>query len=368
MTKQKAPANFDPTGAARIREIFDRQLNDGLHPAAALAVYTGDRLALDMVGGIADPSTGVNANGSTLFRVFSCGKPLAAATLWVLHDRGLVEWDTPVAHYWPRFGRHGKSGVTIRHVLTHTAGLPTTPANLGLLDFAYWDRCIAAMEEARLEYEPGSRIEYHEYTFGWLVGELTARISSQSFEEFFTAEVARPLGLENTYFRVPARRLARVAKILSMPGFDYPHIVSVYNMEDSYAVMVPAGSCVSTARDMARFSSVLVCDGTVDGVQWLKPTTVAEVTSQHATHVNEETGRRSRVGLGVWLAGSTPNAYAAEDGSATLGHGGLATCTTWGDPESGLAVAYLTTGMQPDPWYSGRPAEISRTIRNALIH
>ena len=140
---------------------------------------------------------------------------MAAACLWVLKERGKVDWDDLVGDIWDGYGVNGKESTTVRHVLTHEAGVPTTPRGI---NEANWDSVVTAMESAEAEFEPGSAIEYHSSTFGFLVRELVQRISGQDFEDFFQAEVAGPLGLVDTTYRLDAERMPRLARLMSMPA------------------------------------------------------------------------------------------------------------------------------------------------------
>jgi CubicO group peptidase (beta-lactamase class C family) len=354
------------TARSTIEAEFRRQIEIGLHPAASLTVMAGGAGVFNMTH-VEDGGPAAQASAGALFRVFSCGKPLVAACLWVLKERGKLSWDDPVARHWPEFAREGKGGVTVRHVLTHQAGLPTTPEDLrDRRHVADWGRCVDAMERAPLEYAPGSRVQYHSVTFGWLAGEIIARISGRSFNDFFEDHVAAPLGLRDTRFRLPARLADRVVRLKEMPGFETPGIADTYNDPRSYQVVFPAGGCISTSYDLARFYAALTGGGKVDGVPWLKPETVAEVTALAAEGVDPSNGSFQRRTLGLAMAGLAPNTYGADAGSLAFGHGGLGTSVTWGDPANGLAVAYLTSGLQPDAVNRARLRDMSAAVRRAL--
>lgn len=363
-TNMKSATYLSDAGTARIEAEFSRQLDAGLHPAAALAVYVGGRLAVDIVGGVADPANGLPPGPDSLFRIFSCGKPLAAACLWVLHERGALGWDDAVAKHWPEFGSRGKGRVTVRQVLTHSAGLPTTPAVLkDRHDYADWGRCVAAMEDAELESEPGSRVQYHSGTFGWLVGELVVRTSGHSFNEFFMDHVAAPLGLRETFFSLTDEMNSRVEKLVAMPGSEDGATAIRMNDERSYGVVYPSGGCIASARDLARFYAALVAGGSSDGVPWLRPETVSEVTAKHAEGVDQLSGRYHRRTLGMALSGEPPNTYGSAWESRTFGHGGLASSVSWGDPDLGVAMAYVATGLQPDLVNRDRLHAMSAAVR-----
>ena len=135
--------SMNPAGLEEVKRVFNRQISEGLHPGAGLAVYRYGSLVLDIHGGVADSGTGRRVDDKTMFVLFSSTKPLAGACVYMLKERGRLEWDDPVAKFWPEFGQNGKETVTIRHLLSHQGRLPG-------------DACRPAVDRlARLE--PGMR-------------------------------------------------------------------------------------------------------------------------------------------------------------------------------------------------------------------
>ncbi len=359
------PVRLTEAGKARVAGVFCRHLGEGLHPGAAVAVYVDGDLVVDLVGGMMSDRHPAPVDKHTLFRVFSCSKPVAAAALWVLKDRGELEWDDPVARHWPEFGANGKGAVTIEQVLTHRAGLPVAPAGLGWFDFSDWGRMVYAIEDAELQYEPGSRIEYHEHTYGWLVGELVGRISGMPVNRFLEEEVLRPLGMNDTYFVLPNSEIDNVSPVTAMPGSEHDLFALSVNDENSYTALFPAGNCFATGGDMARFYDVLACGGMAGDVRWLSEQTVDEVTSCWADMTDEETGRRRRMALGMRLAEGEFDKFGTAGEGSTIGHGGFASCETWGDPALKVSAAYLTNGLQTQEADDQRQYEMSAAIRRA---
>jgi CubicO group peptidase (beta-lactamase class C family) len=209
-------------------------------------------------------------------------------------------------------------------------------------------------------------VQYHPATFGWLVGEIASRASGRPFNEFFMQDVAAPLGLRDSFFQLPPQHTARVVKLKAMPGFEDPQVADTYNDDLSYQVVFPGGGCMASARDLARFYAALVGGGRVDGAQWLKPETASEVTALAAEGVDNSTGRYQRRTLGMSFAGEPPNTYGSPWDSRTFGHGGLASSVSWADPDSGVAMAYIASGLQPDQVNRERLHAMSAAVRAAV--
>ena len=119
----------------------------------------------------------------------------------------------PVAEVWPEFGAHGKEQITLRHVLTHTAGVPALPVGTTVEDLCDWRKMCAAIANAIPWWTAGSKTGYHPQSFGYLAGEIVRRVTGQSISQIMRSEVAGPLGLTGElHFAVPESELPRVAQ------------------------------------------------------------------------------------------------------------------------------------------------------------
>ncbi|WP_285617829.1 serine hydrolase domain-containing protein [Actinoallomurus iriomotensis] len=148
----------------------------------------------------------------TLFNGWSTGKGLAATVVPAEHGR--LGYDVPVAEYWPEFGAHGKSGITLAHVLTHTAGVPLAPPGLTLGDLRDWDAACAGVADLRPLWAPGAVTAYHALAFGHIVGETVRRATGRTIAQVLREEVAAPLGVDGElFFGVPEEHLPRVARL-----------------------------------------------------------------------------------------------------------------------------------------------------------
>src|ERR1700694_4612006 len=159
----------------QVKKAIDELVDSGAERGLQVAAYQRGALVVDAVAGIADPSTSRPVESSTVFYNFSIGKAAASTVAHVLAERGLFGYDTPVADLWPEFGARGKQKATDRHFLSHTAGVPRIPMNTPLEDLCNWDKMCAAIADSELWLEPGTKIGYHAYSFGYLVGEIVRR-------------------------------------------------------------------------------------------------------------------------------------------------------------------------------------------------
>lgn len=364
-----------PESLKIIKSEFERQIAGGLHTCATLAVFKDGKPVVDITQGA--------RHARPLFRVFSMGKPLAAAVLWRYKARGHFDWDTPIAEFWPEFGTRGKAGITVAHVLSHTAGLPSH-SSIPAPDYTDWGRVISHIEDMTPETEPGSTVHYHSRTFGWLVGEIAARVSGLTFDEAFAREVAYPLGLKDTSFTVGPDEFGRVVPLEASDDWEDRDLAAEMNAALHHQVMLPSGSLITTAHDVAKFYSVISGKpgdpgisgdavvsgisgrGKINGVPWLPEEIIDQVTKLRAEGPDPASGNFSRLGLGVRLPSGPPNQYASANNHDTVGHGGIGTCTGWASLESNVSVAYITNRFLLEAPNRQRLHAMSMAVRISL--
>jgi hypothetical protein len=146
---------------SRVQMLLDQLVERDIECGLQAAAYFNGELIVDAWAGVADPASGRKVEAETLFTVWSCGKGVAATIIHLLVERGLLTYDTPLASVWPEFGTHGKQAITMRHVLTHTAGIPQIPDGISpadLLDWATMCRRVADLEPL---WPPGTAMAYH---------------------------------------------------------------------------------------------------------------------------------------------------------------------------------------------------------------
>ncbi|MBB4742527.1 CubicO group peptidase (beta-lactamase class C family) [Actinoplanes octamycinicus] len=215
---------------------------------------------------IVDAVAGPVTSGTPIFS-FSTGKNVTATLAHLLVARGYLDYDTRIADLWPEFEARGKGTVTLRHVLTHTAGLPAMPREITPGELADWSRVCAALAAAEPRWRPGTATGYHSYTFGFLVGELARRATGQPIGELLRDWLTVPLGIEGElYFGVPSLSgLARIDPGPSWPAGDNAVLApwesrpnaDFGNDPEILRADIPSVGCVTAHGLAAMFNAVL---------------------------------------------------------------------------------------------------------------
>jgi CubicO group peptidase (beta-lactamase class C family) len=197
-----------------------------------------------------------------------------------------------------------------------------------------------------------------------VIGELVRRIDGRPFSQFLREELTGPLGMNDTYVGLPPTLEGRVSRVHAMDDCDRPGQVYPYNKPEVHQAVHPAGGGIATARDLARFYAMLGGGGMLNGVQILRRETVREVTQIQAEGVDLTLGQHVRRSLGLALGDARMGSFAAGR-IRTFGHGGAGTSVGWADPDSGLAVAYITNGFRANPSNHRRLAAVSQAVWDA---
>jgi len=301
-----------------------------------------------------------------------------------LVDRGLLDYDAPIATYWPEFATAGKDTVTLRHLLTHQSGLHDVRAIAGSAeDLINWDHMTKLLAEAEPKWEIGTRSAYHALTYGYLVGEVIRRVTGGTVDNALQLEIVQPLGLTGgMYIGAPpavrgdiadqlvdpkaVERLFKMTKTLAKAKSFQPmyqalvvdDMLDVATTDRIHDGEIPAANGVFTARSLARMYAALATPGDFDGPPLISPETLAEATRVQTTlgasgdgRSGEKVGRDAGVGfnmrwrLGYHLVGTTSGVL-----PKAFGHFGFGGSGAWGDPESGLSVAMILNQVGGTPF------------------
>jgi CubicO group peptidase (beta-lactamase class C family) len=308
-----------PQSPAQVQQLLDQLVADGPELGLQVAAYLDGEPVVDAWAGYADPDRTRPIDGQTLFTASSTGKGPAASCVHLLAERGKIDYEAPVCSYWPEFGANGKDHVTVRHVLSHKAGVPNPPEGFDTAMMIDWDRTCAGIAALPLLFEPGTRTAYHNYTFGYIVGELVRRVDGRPLPRFLQDEVCQPQGVDSLFFGVPASELARVAT--RVPDNDF-------NRDDVRQACIPSSGLITNARSLARHYALLN--------RLLSPERIAIATELQTDEMDELWHVRVKRSLGYRLGDDTgPGA-----GPKAFGHVGAA-MFGYSDPERRFAMAFV---------------------------
>jgi CubicO group peptidase (beta-lactamase class C family) len=347
----------------QVQDAIDQLVQAGAERGIQVAAYRDGELVVDAVAGVADPATGRLVTSSTPFYNFSIVKGAASTIAHLLVERGLFSYDTSVVDLWPEFGAHGKQSVTVRHVLNHSAGVPGIPLDTTLEDLCNWDKMCAAIADEELWWEPGTKVGYHAYTFGYIVGEIVRRATGKPISAVLRELVSEPLGVtDEIYFGMPEsehHRLARLEDAPLPPGFVMPEIppdlpmfkagpmwtvpsAQLGNRTDILSADIPAGGKTS-ARAIARMYAALL--GEVDGVRLISPQREREATALSSSGIDQVFLNPTTWALGFSLGrlGSTP-----QESPTVFGIGGYGGSFACGDTATGIAFAITKNRLTMD--------------------
>jgi CubicO group peptidase (beta-lactamase class C family) len=343
-----------------VQSAIDEAVAAGKEVGVQVAAYLNGELVIDAWGGLADPHSGRLVDGETLFNVYSVTKAVAATAIHMLVDRGLLDYDTPIVKWWPEYGAHGKEKTTLRHVLTHRAGVPQMPDGVTperLCDWGWMTSSIAALKPLA---EPGTKTLYLSMTFGWILGEVLRRADpkGRSLGRFVREEIAGPLGASDLWIGIPDEVESRIARqvnamtpvppeylpplfLASMPA-AVALVPEVFERPDVRRAEVAGVGGIFNARSEARFWAMLAGGGEFQGVRLLSKELASTLNTPRA---NSEEPDPVMFGFplpitigGFWFGGEHPPVCSVHHPRA-LCHPGQGNSIGWADPETGLAVA-----------------------------
>lgn len=278
---------------------------------------------------------------ATVFDIASLTKVVATApAVLMLADEGRIELDAPLTRYFPECAGGGRDTITIRHLLTHTSGMPS-----GLPALPAWrgNAAAHALACARVPtHTPGTFFRYSDVNF-ILLGQLVEQVSDQPLAQFAQARIFAPLGMRDTGFlplaRHPAGVIAPTAQLENGLLQGLVHDPSARRMDG----VAGSAGVFSTAADLARYARMLLAGGTLAGVRVLSPASVALLTTDQSP---PGVAAHRAMGMDIDSAFAKPRGGVFPVGS--YGHTGFTGCILWIDPHSGTFYVFLSNRVFPD--------------------
>jgi len=351
---------------APVREAFQKSFSKGEVGASVSVVIDGDPV-VDLVGGFRDAEAKEPWQADTIANVYSTTKGATAVCASRLADEGRLDFDAPVARYWPEFAAAGKETIPVRQLLNHQAGLVAFAEPLPEDKRHDWDTVTEALASLTPWWTPGEKHGYHALTYGYLVGEVVRRIDGRSLGNYFREEIAEPLGLD-FHIGLGPEHDARCADLIPAPPGP-PGAPSLETMmaanPDSLitkvfpggigrggevnsrawrAAEIPAANGHGNARSLARLYGALARGGRIDGVEVLSEAAIERATTEESFGPDAVLAPlETRFGLGFML---TQPMIPFGPNPGSFGHPGAGGSIAFADPSRELGFGYVMNQMQ----------------------
>jgi CubicO group peptidase (beta-lactamase class C family) len=338
----------------------------GLQPAMALCLRVRGEVILDRSVGHAQgngPEASsipcLEATPDTPFNLFSASKPITAMIVHGLVERGLLKLDEPVAKYLPEFDQADKRDITLRHVLSHRAGLPNVPAKIDLErveDHAY---IRSLLKDAPIDTKSGANSAYHALTGGYILWEIVRNVTGRCLRDFQREWVCEPMGFNYmNYGLKEAERRARAIDSWTGPPAIYPlsktvkralgvslkEVVEVTNDPRFLGAVVPSANIFATANEACLYFEMLRRQGALNDKQIFQEETVAQAVAQaHFMEMDSVIRLPIGYGLGFMLGNPIMSLFGPRT-PGVFGHLGFTNILVWADPERELSGAFLNNG------------------------
>ena len=339
-----------------VRDALSGSLDAGTDVGASVAVLVEGEPVVDIWGGFADEARTEPWQRDTITNVWSTTKTMTFLCALMLADRGELDFNAPVARYWPEFAAGGKAAVEVRQLMAHTAGLSGWTVQIEPEDLADWEKCTSLLAAQEPWWEPGSASGYHALTQGYLIGEVVRRITGVTIGTWFASEVAGPLGAD-FHIGLPASEDDRVSLVIppeavGLAGAD-PGSIAVRTftsplLDAAMATQtwwrraeIPAANGQGNARSVATVQSIIAGRGEARGVRLLSPEGCDIVFEEQANGKDLVLGVPMRFGMGYGLSGEL-----MPMGPRACFWGGYGGSLIVMDQDAGLTVSYVMNRME----------------------
>lgn len=306
---------------AAVRDAFEGNLASGADLGASFCATKDGEVIVDLWGGFADEAKTRPWERDTIVNVYSTTKTMTFISALLLADRGQLDFDAPVAKYWPQFAANGKSAIKVSHLMAHSAGLSGWREPITKEDLYDWEKCVSLLAAQAPLWEPGTASGYHAITQGYLIGEVVRRISGKSMGTFFHDEIAGPLGAD-FWIGLPASEDGRVADLVPPPPAGDISNLSQNDLQKTTlnnpgvdvlatrtrawrGAEIPAAGGTGNARSVARVHAILANGGTVDGKRYMSEAGCRRALEKQISGTDLILGMPVTFGMGFGLAGET---------------------------------------------------------------
>jgi CubicO group peptidase (beta-lactamase class C family) len=351
----------------KVAALIERQVAEGRQIGVQVCAYKNGEVVVDDWAGRMGPHDPRPVQANSLFSSWSTTKGVAATAFHILADRGLIDYDAPVAEYWPGFARNGKDGITVAQAMSHQSGIHATPRPYSVETLTDWEAGIRYIEDAEPAYEPGTATGYHAYTYGLIVGGIVQGATGKHIRDVIRDEIARPLGVEDEMYvgipegvedRLTTLGIWDMESILKgmesppPPGSDFfkampSELWRLLNLMPVRKACIPGANGHFTARALAKMYAALAGDGSIDGVRLVSPGRIKEMQRVVTEELDIVLGTPARKGIGFFLGGEVNGVVGPLGPRRTaFGHAGAGGSIGFADPEARLSVGVTKNRME----------------------
>ena len=332
-----------------------KEVDDGLLPAAQLAIAREGEVVLQQSYG--------SAQDDSLICVFSATKAITSAAAWLLFQQGELAEEERVADIVPEFATKDKNHITVGQLFSHTAGFPHAP--FAPLDWDDKDKRYARFAKWWLNWDPGSRFEYHASSSMWIIAEIIERRSGETYRDFVRSQVIEPLELQDLYVGLPTPQNPRTLPCVyvgeAMTPQEYKDLgmrvppetevtesaILSFNTPEVRAVGVPGGGAFATASAMTLFYQALLHGGNSHASLWSMQTLLDARRVRSGDFTDLLFKKPANRALGLIISGDKSRnfrGFGKTNSPEAFGHNGAGGQLVWADPTTGISFTYLTPG------------------------
>lgn len=324
----------------------------------------------DVALGESRPGTPMTPDTLTLW--LSAGKPITAVAIAQLVERGQLTFEDLVARHIPEFGAAGKQDITIRHLLTHTAGFREADK---LAENLPWNEMIARICGTALEpdWQPGAKAGYQTMSSWFILGEIIRRVTGRNPGQHIRESILEPLGMSDSWMGVRADDITRYGSRMGLMHFSGRSEIRVHpfwNATEDFAACRPGSGMRGPIRELGRFYEALL---NIGATQLLQLATLTELIRPQRVGLFDHTFlHKLDLGLGFILnsnrygAETVPYGYGRHASEAAYGHSGSQSSCAFTDPEHRLVVAWHCNGQPGEPRHQKRARELNSAIYKDL--
>ena len=375
---------------SRVRDAFEENFTSGADVGASCCATVEGETVVDLWGGFADEAKTRPWEKDTIINVYSTTKTMTALTALLLADRGELDFDAPVARYWPEFAANGKERIKVSQVMSHSSGLSGWREPVTTIEDLYdWEKMTSLLAAQAPLWEPGTAPGYHTITFGFLIGEVVRRITGRTLGTVFREEIAEPLGAD-FHIGLPASEDSRVAELvpivlssqnagkfelsevqqltlMNLPReFPWAGSTAVANTRAWRSAEIPAVNGQGNARSVAEIHCILANGGVAKGKRFMSEAGCRKALEQQIEGSDLVMSHLppARFGMGFALPGPLLELELPNPNTIHWGGGGCSWIFI--DMDARTTFAYVANKIDRRPMSDPRPFRTMQALWQSL--